>query len=87
MEIEDEIVGTREGSYEGEPTDEDSGCGDEIDDSTSSLTSSIFDYEEDCGCFYHAFHRGKYILPNDEREQERMSTHHRSMHLMLRKRH
>jgi hypothetical protein len=53
--------------------------------STTSLTSSVFHYDEDNGHSYHAFHRGKYILPNDEEEQERMNTHHRSMHLILHK--
>ena len=29
--------------------------------STASVTSSIFDYEEEYGRSYHAFRRGKYV--------------------------
>jgi hypothetical protein len=31
--------------------------------STASVTSSIFDYEEEHGRSYHAFRRGKYVSP------------------------
>ena len=43
----------------------DSGYGDETALSTASLQSSIFDYEEEYGRSYHAFRRGKYVMPND----------------------
>jgi SAM-dependent methyltransferase len=63
--------------------EEDSGYEGRSDPSTTSLTSSVFNYEEENGRSYHGFHRGKYILPNDEEEQERMNTHHRSIRLIL----
>jgi SAM-dependent methyltransferase len=63
--------------------EEDSGYEGRSDPSTTSLTSSVFNYEEENGRSYHGFHRGKYILPNDEEEQERMNTHHRSICLIL----
>lgn len=37
--------------------------------STGSLSSSIFKYEYENGRTYHAFRDGKYIMPNDDREQ------------------
>lgn len=65
----------------------DSGYGDETALSTASLQSSIFDYEEEHGRSYHAFRRGKYVMPNDEREQERMDMHYHSLRLALNNRH
>lgn len=65
----------------------DSGYGDETALSTASLQSSIFDYEEEYGRSYHAFRRGKYVMPNDEREQERMDLHYHSLRLALGNRH
>nr|KAK5116037.1 hypothetical protein LTR85_009319 [Meristemomyces frigidus] len=55
--------------------------------STASLRSSIYDYEEDHGRSYHAFRRGKYVVPNDEPEQERMEIHHHSMRMLLEGKH
>ncbi len=60
----------------------DSGYAD-TDCSTDSLRSSIFAYEEEHGRTYHAFHAGKYVVPNDEGEQERMDLHYHSMRLSL----
>lgn len=51
--------------------------------STASLRSSIFDYEEEYGRSYHAFRAGKYVMPNDEGEQERMDLHYHSLRLVL----
>lgn len=41
-------------------------------ESTQSISSSIFQYEKVHGRTYHAYHEGKYLLPNDETEQERI---------------
>jgi hypothetical protein len=51
--------------------DSDSGY-DEKSLSTASIASSIYDYEQENGRTYHAYNAGKYALPNDEGEQERM---------------
>lgn len=51
--------------------------------STASLQSSMFDYEEELGRSYHAFRRGKYVMPNDEREQERMDIHYHTLRLVF----
>lgn len=54
-----------------EINDFDSGYNEELM-STTSVTSSIFAYEEENGRTYHAYKAGKYVMPNDEGEQERM---------------
>ena len=51
--------------------------------STTSLRSSIYDYETRHGRSYHAFHAGKYIVPNDELEQERMNLHYHALRLSM----
>nr|OQO25088.1 hypothetical protein B0A51_06369 [Rachicladosporium sp. CCFEE 5018] len=55
--------------------------------STASITSSVFDYEEEYGRSYHAFRRGKYVMPNDLGEQERMDIHYHSIRLVLDNKH
>ncbi|CZR66302.1 related to methyltransferase [Phialocephala subalpina] len=48
--------------------------------STQSVRSSIYDFVEENGRTYHRFREGKYYLPNDEREQDRLDLQH---HLFL----
>lgn len=44
---------------------------------TTSATSSIFNYQYENGRTYHGYRAGQYLLPNDEREQDRLDmTHH-----------
>lgn len=44
---------------------------------TTSVASSVFDYTYENGRRYHAYRRGQYLLPNDEKEQDRLDmTHH-----------
>lgn len=44
---------------------------------TTSTTPSMFNYEYENGRRYHAYRAGQYLLPNDEKEQERLDmTHH-----------
>ena len=52
--------------------------------STASIRSSIFAYEEEHGRTYRAYHAGKYMMPNDEGEQERLDVHSHAMRLSLR---
>ncbi|KAI5841986.1 S-adenosyl-L-methionine-dependent methyltransferase [Morchella snyderi] len=40
--------------------------------STESLSSSIYEYRYENGRRYHAYKAGKYMLPNDETEQDRL---------------
>lgn len=42
------------------------------DDSQVSLRSTILDYRRENGRTYHRLSDGKYVLPNDEEEQERL---------------
>ncbi|KAM0714197.1 hypothetical protein Q7P37_009984 [Cladosporium fusiforme] len=61
----------------------DSTYGESFQISTNSLTPSDYDFDEEHGRCYHGFRRGKYILPNDQIEQERMDTHGQSIRLVL----
>ncbi|KAL4886804.1 S-adenosyl-L-methionine-dependent methyltransferase [Aspergillus karnatakaensis] len=51
--------------------------------STSSLTSTIVNYQYENGRRYHAYRQGEYMIPNDEREQERLDLHHHICNLAL----
>jgi len=46
----------------------------------ASITSSILQYRHENGRTYHAYKDGKYILPNDDMEQDRLDLQH---HLFL----
>ncbi|KAG8530556.1 uncharacterized protein KY384_005059 [Bacidia gigantensis] len=61
----------------------DSALGSEYDESTytASLTSSITAYQYEHGRRYHAYQAGRYILPNDEQEQERMDLQYHAFRL------
>ncbi len=55
----------------GDFDDSDSGYGDDTS-MTTSIADSIYAYELENGRTYHAYNKGKYVMPNDEGEQERM---------------
>ncbi|CAJ0542855.1 Ff.00g002870.m01.CDS01 [Fusarium sp. VM40] len=50
---------------------------------TTSVTSSIYDYQYENGRRYHAFREGQYILPNDDQEQQRLDLQHHIWRLLL----
>lgn len=50
---------------------------------STSLASSILDYEYANGRRYHAYHKGSYLLPNDEEEQDRLDLLHHVCLLVL----
>ncbi|KAM6513209.1 hypothetical protein FALCPG4_015668 [Fusarium falciforme] len=56
--------------------DRDSSLGDDTASSTESLRSSIFDYRRENGRTYHRYKDGKYNLPNDDQENERLDLQH-----------
>ncbi|TDZ40530.1 putative methyltransferase tdiE [Colletotrichum trifolii] len=61
------------------PTDDGSSSVGEssVNESLASLRSSILDYRRENGRTYHRLSEGKYLFPNDEREQDRLDlTHH-----------
>lgn len=53
------------------------------DPSTHSVASSIYDYERSHGRTYHAYHQGKYQLPNDVDEQSRIEVKYHAIRLAL----
>jgi hypothetical protein len=61
--------------------DNDSAYFDDNISSTQSVSSSIYDYERSHGRTYHAYHGGKYWLPNDDSEQERMDVMYHAIRL------
>ena len=52
---------------------------DETSTLMGSVTSSIYTYETENGRTYHAYKRGKYVMPNDEGEQERMDSRYQAL--------
>jgi hypothetical protein len=58
-------------------TDTSDGAGSDYNEeliTTASITTSIYQHEKENGRSYHAFHAGKYVMPNDDGEQERMDS-------------
>ncbi|KAF7586778.1 hypothetical protein BBP40_008349 [Aspergillus hancockii] len=51
--------------------------------STTSLSSSILNYQYENGRRYHAYRQGEYVIPNDEREQDRLDLGHHICTLAL----
>ncbi|KAE8367100.1 putative methyltransferase [Aspergillus caelatus] len=51
--------------------------------STTSLSSSILNYQYENGRRYHAYRQGEYVIPNDEREQDRLDLGHHICSLVL----
>lgn len=50
---------------------------------SASLAPSVLDYKYENGRRYHAYHEGKYVLPNDEQEQDRLDMLHHIFRLIL----
>lgn len=68
--------------------EDDSGYEDHVANSgygseTTSLGSSVFNYEYENGRRYHAFRAGQYAIPNDETEQNRLDMMHHIYSLLL----
>lgn len=64
-----------------QPSDNDSALGDDISVYTESLRQSIFEFPSRYGRTYHSYKEGRYTLPNDEDELDRLDIFH---HMMLR---
>ena len=56
---------------------------DSIDSDLTSISSSVFEYQYENGRRYHAYRAGKYMLPNDEKEQERLDLLHHLFRITL----
>lgn len=50
--------------------------GSDTESDTTSLASSVLNYKYENGRRYHSYREGKYVLPNDEQEQERQDILH-----------
>ncbi|CZR53555.1 related to methyltransferase [Phialocephala subalpina] len=50
---------------------------------TASISSSLFEHVEENGRTYHKYKEGKYYLPNDEKEQNRLDMQHQLAKLSL----
>ncbi|KAJ6256186.1 hypothetical protein Dda_9021 [Drechslerella dactyloides] len=71
--IEAEVYSENESAY----SDSD------LESFTTSLTSSVENYQYENGRRYHAFRPGQYYLPNDEREIDRLDLTHHTMTIAL----
>ncbi|KAK5098609.1 hypothetical protein LTR70_002497 [Exophiala xenobiotica] len=56
---------------------------DSVRSDLTSVKSSTFEYQYENGRRYHAYRAGKYILPNDEQEQDRLDIMHHVFRLAL----
>lgn len=54
----------------------DSTYSDEVSRYSASVNSSVFDYVKRHGRTYHAYKEGRWILPNDDAELDRLDVHH-----------
>ncbi|KAF5577526.1 methyltransferase [Fusarium pseudocircinatum] len=61
----------------------DSSIGSSLASTSESLRSSILDYRRENGRTYHQYKDGKYNLPNDDVEKERLDLQHNLFILML----
>ncbi|KAL6170232.1 hypothetical protein ACJQWK_03221 [Exserohilum turcicum] len=67
-----------------EQSDErDSALGDNRSSYTMSATSSVFNFRYENGRRYHAYCEGKYPVPNDETEADRLDLQHHAFRLSL----
>ncbi|TVY81903.1 Secondary metabolism regulator [Lachnellula suecica] len=68
-----------------EALERDSAFGDNesIASSRTSLTSGITRYRQENGRRYHAYRDGKYLFPNDEKEQDRLDLFHHVFNLLF----
>ncbi|TDZ47428.1 Secondary metabolism regulator LAE1 [Colletotrichum trifolii] len=75
----DDLVTNAEAPLEADETtatDDGRSIDDRISTYTDSLASSVVDYPTDHGRRYHAFRRGAYMMPNDNKEINRLDIAH-----------
>ncbi|KYK61812.1 methyltransferase domain-containing protein [Drechmeria coniospora] len=83
------VVDSVEGRVEIDPAEVDSayeGDGTDVASTTTSLRSSIVQYEWKNGRRYHSYQSGTYSFPNDEREQDRLDMVHHAFTLAMNRR-
>lgn len=64
-------------------SDTDSAYGESVHSETTSLASSVLDYQYENGRRYHSYQAGKYFAPNDEEEQQRLDLVHHVQSMCL----
>ncbi|KAH7357687.1 S-adenosyl-L-methionine-dependent methyltransferase, partial [Plectosphaerella cucumerina] len=64
-------------------TDAESFLGDDVSTASTSLRSSILDYEWRHGRRYHRFNAGQYNFPNDEQEQDHLDMVHHGFYRLF----
>jgi SAM-dependent methyltransferase len=65
-----------EAPLEADTYERDSAYGEEISTYSASLTTSSYDFPSAHGRRYHAYRSGRYFLPNDDQESERLDIHY-----------
>ncbi|KKY16997.1 putative methyltransferase type 11 [Phaeomoniella chlamydospora] len=84
VNLDEAIAQFEQPANAGEDAHDDSGySSDTYSVLTESVRSSIYDHRYEYGRRFHAYKQGKYFMPNDEPEQERMDMQHRAMYLAL----
>ena len=79
METPDTSGGAQIEVDDGSVADDESEDGygtDSLNSEFTSITSSIRNHEFENGRRYHRFHAGKYVMPNDDSEQDREDLKH-----------
>ncbi|KAK3169291.1 hypothetical protein OEA41_008674 [Lepraria neglecta] len=61
----------------------DSAYGEEVGSYTTSLASNVTDYKVENNRRYHAYKEGSYVLPNDEKESDRLDIMHKLTEVTL----
>lgn len=85
----DDVVLPDDGYYpnslhvDSEMSDSDSAIGSDIQSSTVSLRSSLYETIMENGRSYHKYKEGQYFLPNDDIEQDRLNLQHHLWTLTL----
>lgn len=74
------ITSDLDNPIEADTTDYDT---DSLGSDLSSISSSVFEHQYENGRRYHSYRAGRYMLPNDEKEQERLDLLHHCFRLTL----
>ncbi|KAI9801235.1 MAG: hypothetical protein M1825_003509 [Sarcosagium campestre] len=83
VEPDDSALIEADSTSAGSGDDSDSAVGDDLSNFTASLTESVVNYPYENGRRYHAYKRGAYLMPNDDKEADRMDlTHAMLRHLI-----
>lgn len=80
---EAQTAGYQDRPIEADATSDYASDADSVRSDLTSVKSSTFNYQYENGRRYHAYRAGKYILPNDEQEQDRLDIMHHVFRLAL----